>query len=136
MLKTPHTKDKSVWVFKVFLLLLMITCLTVPNVFPVVGRDACVVRGSLPGQRKERCHYGQPVRHRDSEGDWYQQPFAQAQTPPRHPGNGLPHQSICTCQHPLRKAQSKQRSRNGMCRHIVKSVLFVLCNYSQPATFG
>lgn len=81
------------------------------SVYPAMGRDACVVRSSLSRQREERRHYGQPVGHRDSEGDWYQQPSAQAQAPPRHPGNGLPHQSFCACQHSLRKAWLKKTIR-------------------------
>lgn len=42
------------------------------SVYPAVGRDACMVCGSLPCQREERRHHGQPVGHRDPKRDRYQ----------------------------------------------------------------
>lgn len=71
---------------------------------PAVGGDASVVRRSLSRQREERRHHGQPVGHGDPERDRHKQPPAPAQTPPGHPGNGLPHQSVCAREHSLRKA--------------------------------
>lgn len=68
------------------------------NVFmpPAVGGHACLVCGSLSCQCEEWSHHVSPVRHRDPEGDWHQQPFAPTQTAPGHPGDGLPHQPLCT----------------------------------------
>lgn len=69
-----------------------------------------MVRGSMPCQRKERRHHGKSVRHRDSEGDWHQQPSAQAQAPLGHPGNGVPDESLSTRQHPLSKAVNQHEA--------------------------
>lgn len=70
-----------------------------------------MVRGRMPRQRKERRNHGQSVRHRDSEGDWHQQPSAQAQAPLGHPGNGVPHEPLGARQHSLSKAQFKKNEK-------------------------
>lgn len=54
--------------------------------------DACLVRGSLPRQREERCHYVCFVRYWDPERDRHQQSAASLKAAARHPGDGLPHQ--------------------------------------------
>lgn len=81
----------------------------VPPLHPAVGRDAGVVRGSVPRQREERRHHGQPVGHGDPEGDRHQQPAAPPQAAAGHPGDGVPHQSVRTCEHPLCKAQGAEQ---------------------------
>lgn len=61
-----------------------------------LGGHACLVCGRLPGQCQERRHHGQPVRHGDPEGNWHQQPPAQAQATPRHSGDGVAHITLST----------------------------------------
>ena len=114
--------------------LLFTSCFLPP---PAMGGDASVVRRSLSRQREERCHHGQPVGHGDPEGDRHQQPPAPAQTPPGHPGNGLPHQSVCAREHSLRKAQWKAQWTHS-CKHpaFARLKMFVYCHYSQPVIFG
>ncbi|MEQ2190326.1 hypothetical protein GOODEAATRI_034619, partial [Goodea atripinnis] len=64
----------------------------------VVG-NASLVCGGVPCQREEWCHHVRPFGHRDPEGDWNQQPPAQAQTSSGHPGDGLPHQPLGPTHH-------------------------------------
>lgn len=57
----------------------------------VVGWHASMVCRGLPCQCEERCHHVCAIRYRDPEGNWHQQPTAQAQAQTGHPGNGVTH---------------------------------------------
>lgn len=79
-----------------FLIFSSVFCL-----LPAVGGHARLVRRSLSRQREERRHHGQPVGHRDPEGDRHQQPTSPPQTAAGHPGDGVPHQPVSPGQHSL-----------------------------------
>lgn len=77
---------------------------------PAVGGYASLVCGSLSCQREERSHHVSFVGHRDSEGDWHQQPTPPTQTTPGHSGDGLPHQPLRTAD--LKNGKKKNKKKN------------------------
>ena len=105
-----------IWSIRLIWLIWLIWCLdhlvNPVNLFapPAVGGDAGLVRSSLPGQREERRHHGQPVGHGDPAGDRDQQPPAPPQAAARHPGDGVPDQPLCSSQHTIRKYALTRRA--------------------------
>ena len=87
------TELPPIWYSRLNILLHVICCFPL---LPAVGGNASLVRRGLSCQREELRNHGQPVGHRDPEGDRHQQPSAPTQTPLGNPGDGLPHQPVRT----------------------------------------